>query len=1285
MSVLGAGFPHWLAEGISMHNPTPTKSPSLHRLVLPPVPRVIRSATLLIAFAALAASVKIGEAQTVDNWLGGTGNWNNAASWSAGVPNGGNFDVRIDNGNAVASMVTMNINPTVGRLAVDANDTLSIANAVTFFLAAGGFPGAGAVVNNGSILFNNAGSGIDWRIVGDVSLSGTGTVTMNNLANNQIFSNSGTSRLTVGNGQTIQGSGNLGAAFMSLTNNGTVTANQSTRLLIQPHNAGDFTNTASGIWEATGGGTLQLGSGLFNHSGILRAVGAGSQVQLLTGASLVGGPLTTSSGGEIRSANATLTGVTNNGSLLFNNTATVRLVTALTNNGTITFDNLGSGIDLRIVGDVNLTGTGTITLNNLPNNQIYAENGASRLTVGSGQTIQGSGNFGAAGMSLTNNGTITANQPTPLTIQPNGAGDFTNTASGIWQATSGGKLHLGPGLFNQSGILQAVGAGSQAVLLTGASLVGGPLTTSSGGEIRSANATLTGVTNNGSLLFNNTATVRLVTALTNNGTITFDNLGSGIDLRIVGNVNLTGTGTITLNNLSNNQIYAENGASRLTVGSGQTIQGSGNIGAAGMSLTNNGTIIANQSTPLNIQPNSGGDVSNGGSGVLRATNSATLQLAGGSGSLTNNGVFESINGGTFTQTGTLTNLSGTRLNGGSYNVISTGATSTLSLVGANIVTNNANIFLSGANSIFSQINSMRQNDGTFVLTNGRNFSVPALPPGPSRMSSPTGTDAFTNIDRLKLCHESSFSVDGDYAQGPDGILEIVIGEDYPNANFHHLNVTGTARLAGTLEVKLANGYTPAPDQMFEIIRAAALDSAFVTVTGATVSYTATGVFVHPTGATGTCDAQPVVEIGRIFVANRNGITVGAYTTAGATVNPALITGLNGPSSLAISGENLYVAEYTGGKIGKYTTSGTTVNASLISGLNEPGGLGLAGTDLFVTDFAGGGAGAGKIGKYTTLGATVNASLITGLSSPYNVAVSGSDVYVTNASNGTVGKYTTSGATVNASLITGLGGPLGIAVDGNDLYVTNTANGSIGKYTTSGATVNASLVSGLNFPLGIAVFGGHLYVTNYNTGTIGKYTTSGATVNASLVTGLGGPYGIAVGLVPDSLEFTAAVSRKTHGGAGTFDINLPLNGSPGVECRSSAGTHTLVFTFNHPVVSGTASVTTGTGTVSGTPTFAGNNMTVSLTGVTNAQTLTVTLSNVTDSTAQVLPDTAVSVSILIGDTNGNRSVSASDIAQTKGQSGATTTAANFRSDVNTNGSITASDISLVKSNSGSSLP
>jgi uncharacterized delta-60 repeat protein len=170
-----------------------------------------------------------------------------------------------------------------------------------------------------------------------------------------------------------------------------------------------------------------------------------------------------------------------------------------------------------------------------------------------------------------------------------------------------------------------------------------------------------------------------------------------------------------------------------------------------------------------------------------------------------------------------------------------------------------------------------------------------------------------------------------------------------------------------------------------------------------------------------------------------------------------------------------------------------------------------------------------------------------------------------------------------------------------------------------------------------------------------------------------------------LQLTTAVSRKTHGGAGDFDVTLPLTGEPGVECRSSGGNHTLVITFNNTVVSGNAAVTSGIGSVAGSPIFAGNTMSVNLTGVTDVQQITVTLSNVTDIFSQVLPDTPVSVNMLIGDTTGNRTVNAGDVAQTKGQSGQPVGAGNFRNDVNVSGSTNAGDVAQVKANSGHTLP
>ncbi len=180
------------------------------------------------------------------------------------------------------------------------------------------------------------------------------------------------------------------------------------------------------------------------------------------------------------------------------------------------------------------------------------------------------------------------------------------------------------------------------------------------------------------------------------------------------------------------------------------------------------------------------------------------------------------------------------------------------------------------------------------------------------------------------------------------------------------------------------------------------------------------------------------------------------------------------------------------------------------------------------------------------------------------------------------------------------------------------------------------------------------------------------------------YSLNVGTNPP-LQCTSVVSRKTHGTAGTFDINLPLTGEPGLESRSTGGNHTLVVTFNNALVSGSASVIGGTGSIAGNPSFSGNTMTINLTGIADMQRVTVMLSNVTNSFSQVMAEMPVTLNVLAGDTNGNKTVNASDVGMTKAESGVAITAVNFRADVNASGTVNATDIGLVKASTGHSVP
>ena len=180
--------------------------------------------------------------------------------------------------------------------------------------------------------------------------------------------------------------------------------------------------------------------------------------------------------------------------------------------------------------------------------------------------------------------------------------------------------------------------------------------------------------------------------------------------------------------------------------------------------------------------------------------------------------------------------------------------------------------------------------------------------------------------------------------------------------------------------------------------------------------------------------------------------------------------------------------------------------------------------------------------------------------------------------------------------------------------------------------------------------------------------------------------------------TGAVSRKTHGAAGPFDIALPLTGTTGVECRAGGTTndYTMVVTFaGNVTVTGSpqAQVTSGTGTVGsngvgngGAVTVAGNVVTIPLTNVADQQTINVTLNGVNSASFDVpTVNVVIPMSRLLGDSNGNRSVNAGDVSQVKQRIGQAVNATNFRSDLNANGSINAGDVSIAKQNTGHGVP
>ena len=171
-----------------------------------------------------------------------------------------------------------------------------------------------------------------------------------------------------------------------------------------------------------------------------------------------------------------------------------------------------------------------------------------------------------------------------------------------------------------------------------------------------------------------------------------------------------------------------------------------------------------------------------------------------------------------------------------------------------------------------------------------------------------------------------------------------------------------------------------------------------------------------------------------------------------------------------------------------------------------------------------------------------------------------------------------------------------------------------------------------------------------------------------------------------MQLISVVSRKVHGSAGTFDIDLPQTIKPGIECRTGGASndYMIVFTFMNHVSVGAANVTAGTGSVS-TFRVVGKQVTVNLTGVTNAQTIVLTLTDVSDGANA--SSVQATMGVLIGDVDGSGRVDGSDVSLIRQQNfqPLTQDPPTFREDTNASGRIDGTDVSIARQQNFTVLP
>ncbi|HSW44719.1 MAG TPA: BACON domain-containing carbohydrate-binding protein, partial [Phycisphaerae bacterium] len=169
---------------------------------------------------------------------------------------------------------------------------------------------------------------------------------------------------------------------------------------------------------------------------------------------------------------------------------------------------------------------------------------------------------------------------------------------------------------------------------------------------------------------------------------------------------------------------------------------------------------------------------------------------------------------------------------------------------------------------------------------------------------------------------------------------------------------------------------------------------------------------------------------------------------------------------------------------------------------------------------------------------------------------------------------------------------------------------------------------------------------------------------------------------EPLALQTVVSRRTHGAAGTFNIQFYPNINA-VESRRQ-GVRVAIATFNRNVfcAGGTCDETdidyfvTNGGITVGTITTQGNVLTVNLSGMATPNQLFLGFSGIEDSEGQTVGDYGC-IRFLSGDTDANGTVNSFDLIGVRSRLGQAVTSSNFRRDVDASGAINSFDLIEVR--------
>ncbi len=460
------------------------------------------------------------------------------------------------------------------------------------------FSGNMTLVNQGTISSEVAGHGITIGATSFTNSSGAVTQAINGgtlTINSPTWSNAGNINVTGGSSATFNGTWS--------NTSGTVTVDATSNLTF----GGNFTTPGLGTLHLTSGSVVTI-TGTWDNSGQSYTLNSATGSWTLNGGTISGGTLNYGNGQSLLlSTNSSnlITGVAINGDLNLSGSGNVAKIGGSTS--FVTAHMSGSSTDLGFVPGYSLTGTiqfeGAGT--GLRNLEMNGTDGT--FTVGSGGVLRAASgfagtaqigtpfNYGGA-MTLINQGLI-SNEASGRTMTINTAG-FTNTATGVTQATGGSILTINATNWSNVGNINVTGGSSATFNGTWSNTSGTVTVDATSSLIFGGNFTTLGL-----------GTLNLSSGSNVSVTGTWDNSGQTYTLN-----NATGSWTLNGGTISGGTLNYGNGQSLLVSNSsanlitGVTINGDLNLNGVGNVLKIGGTTsfvtahLAANSTDLGFVP-----------------------------------------------------------------------------------------------------------------------------------------------------------------------------------------------------------------------------------------------------------------------------------------------------------------------------------------------------------------------------------------------------------------------------------------------------------------------------------------------------------------------------------------------------------------------------------------------------------------------------------------------------------------------------------------------------------